>query len=316
MATWRAPGWTCLLLGIALGFAGINTSRAATDACPSFLSAAIPERPADAPGGSAFVRQTAGLSEAAREEAIGAELLAGNIPHFLRNLRPVTLERRLADGRPVRVTLCVTPDYLALGSDRDFVRIPMGRQTAFLLADRFGFVLPTPRMVDAIYRQADVRLAPQPMPPSEQMRSNAYFRSHQERIHAQRLAAGAPLGALIGGQKKDLVLTERLRRMPDRVAIYGWHRRPGDPIQPLSTLHGARYADYSHGVRLVSVVAKVDGRRRSIFELLEDPELAPVVSGEGAIPQARRLVLALEGRQQLARLPASGSDTRACASVC
>jgi hypothetical protein len=48
-------------------------------------------------------------------------------------------------------------------------------------------------------------------------------------------------------------------------------------------VHGARYADYSHGVRLVSVVAFVNGQARSIFDILEDPSLASIVSDEGPI---------------------------------
>ncbi len=43
------------------------------------------------------------------------------------------------------------------------------------------------------------------------------------------------LGALIASDKKDLVLTNRLRSHLDRVAIYGWHPTGGKPIQSLST---------------------------------------------------------------------------------
>lgn len=270
--------------------------------------------------GSEFVRQTMGASEAERETIIAEELLAGNVPAFLRGLKPVNLHGRLASDRPVRITLCVMPDYLALGPDEDFVRVPMGLETAFLVADHFGFVLPTPRMVNATYHQAEVHLAPQPLPPTEQMRSTAYLGRHQSRIHEQRLAAGSELGELTGGQKKDLVLTTRLRQKPGRVAIYGWHRQDGDPIQPLSTVHGARYADYSHGVRLVSAVAYLDGRPQSLFALLEDPELAPVLSGEGPIPDVVRLVHALAGQREVAALtPASSDAPRAdqgCGAAC
>jgi hypothetical protein len=98
------------------------------------------------------------------------------------------------------------------------------------------------------------------------MRSNSYYWEHEQRIREQRLALHAPLGALTAGQKKDLVFTNRLWGKAGRVAIYGWHQHAGAPIQPLSTVHGARYADYSHGVRLVSAVAFVNGRARSILE--------------------------------------------------
>jgi hypothetical protein len=205
------------------------------------------------------------------------------VPDFLRRLKPVTLRGRVAAGRTVEVTICVTPDYLALGSDTDFLRIPMALRTAFAAAARFGFVLPTPKMVDAIYEQAEIHLRPQPLAPGPSMRSTAYYWEHQQRVQEQRLALGASLGSLIAGQKKDLVVTNRLWRKAGRVAIYGWHRGAGAPIQPLSTVHGARYADYSHGVRLVSVVAYVNGQPRSIFDVLEDPRLAGIVSDEGPI---------------------------------
>lgn len=65
----------------------------------------------------------------------------------------------------------------------------------------------------------------------------------------QRAAQDAPLGALTVGDKKDLLLTNRLWGHLDRVAIYGWHMLDGKRIQSLSTVHGWRYADYSHRAR-------------------------------------------------------------------
>jgi hypothetical protein len=279
----RPAGWKIILIALAVFW--LPAAAAAADAdgvtCPK--ARGIPTRPAGTLTGSQFVRQTAAMSEVEREAVIDAELLAGDVPRFLRRLKPVTLQGQTADGRTARVTICVTPDYLALGTDEDFLRIPMALATALRVADRFGFVLPTPKIVDAIYDQADVQLRPQPLPAGPQMRSTAYYWRHEARIRAQRLALGAPLGALIAGDKKDLVLTNLLLERPGRVAIYGWHRGDGDPIQPLSTVHGARYADYSHGVRLVSAVAYVDGQPRAIAEVLKDPQLAPVVSEEGPI---------------------------------
>jgi hypothetical protein len=263
--------------------AGAAAAHAAAGPCPEVLSQGIPARSPSAETGSEFVRQTAALSEPEREAVIAAQLMAGNLPGFLRSLKPVTLGGHRPGGEAVEITLCVTPDYLALGSDADFVRIPMGLRTALATAARFGFVLPTPKMVDAIYEQAEVHLRPQPLPPGPEMRSNAYYWEHQKRIREQRIKLRAPLGALIAGQKKDVVVSNRLWQKVDRVAIYGWHQHAGAPIQPLSTVHGARYADYSHGVRLVSVVAFVDGRARSIFDVLQDPRLAGIVSDEGPI---------------------------------
>jgi hypothetical protein len=314
-------GWLIALVLFGLpGWAGAAAADRADEDCPAFLSSRIPARSGHAMTASDFVAQTWGLSEPARERVVATELLRGNLPAFLRDLKPVTLRGRGGSGREVEITICVTPDYLALGSSQDFLRTPMGRPTAFRVANRFGFILPTPSMVDAIHEQAEVHLAPVPLPPTDQMRSTAYFELHQARIAAQRLAAGAPLGALIDGQKKDLVLSVRLRDVPGRVAIYGWYQRAGDPIQPLSTVHGARYADYSHGVRLVSMVARIDGGRpRSLLSLLEDPEFAPVLSDEGPIPGVDWLVHAMAdepGDAGVMLASSTGPRPAACGNAC
>jgi len=275
-----------------LALPGISAAATVAPCKPAQLGQ-IPVRSTAAAPATGFVQRVEGMNEAGREEVIRAELLAGNLPRFLRRLTPVTLNGNGADGRPVNVTLCVLPDYLALGSDRDFLHIPMGLETALTVADRFGFVLPTARMVDAIYRQAAIKLPPRPLPPSDRMRTTGYFLDHERQLQGQLREQAATPGALVAGHKKDLVLTERLRRKPGRVAIYGWHRSDGQPIQPLSTVHGARYADYSHGVRLVSKVAYVDGKARPLAHLLKDPQLAPVLNDEGPIPDLDRLVATL-----------------------
>jgi hypothetical protein len=240
--------------------------------------------------GSAFVASVAKINDVEREAVIGKELMQGNVPGFLRHLKPVTLQGVTPAGKAVHITICVAPDYLAIGSDSDFIRIPMGLRTAMTVTESYGFMLPTKKMVDAIYDQAEVKLPPQPMPANEQMRSTTYYKTHNSRITEQSYEAGATLGALLAGQKKDLVLSNKLELTPGRVAIYGWHVESGHPIQSLSLFHGARYADYSHGVRLVADVAYVDGAPRSIFAVLEDPQLAGVLNDEGAVPSMDELV--------------------------
>lgn len=236
----------------------------------------LPARPAGAIGGSEFARRTSGLSSEDRDRAVVAELERGNIPSFLGQLTPVRLKPN-ASG--LAATIWVTPDYLAIGSDDDFLYVPLTYYSATIIADHFGCVLPTATMVDAIYEQSSHHLKPAPLPAGPMMGSNLYLSKHQHRIDEQR--SGLPLGELISGHKKDLVLSNRLRQLPRRVAIYGWHRAPGHPIQPLSTVHGAQYVDYSHGVRLVSATVDVGGKSRSIYDALQDSRIAPVLSREG-----------------------------------
>ena len=121
------------------------------------------------------------------------------------------------------------------------------------------------------------------MPPGPQMRSTACYVEHNRKINRQRLALGCPLDALVSGHKKDVVLTNRLARNREKVAIYGWHNLSGTPIQRLTTIHGIGYADYSHGIRLVSRIALLDGKPIPVDEILQDPKLANLLSDEGAI---------------------------------
>lgn len=254
----------------------------------SRVTETIPPRRSDAPTGSELVRQIGDTTSERREQVVWKELSQGNVPSFLRELKPVRVSFRGSRGRRRSATFFVMPDYLSVGSDLDFVRMPMGLPTALAVARQFGLSLPTRKMVDTIYRQSNLRLTPRPMRPGPQMCSTLYFWRHNQMIEKQR--DGHPAGELTAGHKKDLVLTNRLRRKPGHVAIYGWHRRNGKPIQRLSTVHGARYADYSHGVRLVGTTVLVDGLPRSIYDVLEDPKLAGLLSDEGVIRGVRDLM--------------------------
>lgn len=245
----------------------------------------LPARDPAAPTGTAFARTTADLDAPARHAAAVEQILAGNVPSWLRRLVPVRLGA---------ATLWVTPDYVAVGSDDDFLRMPLGKPAAAALCRATSTWLPTATLVDSIWQQAPLRLAPRPIPPSPQMTSNAVFLEHQQLVQAQldSLDEGAQRlrrGELLAGHKKDLVLTPRLAARPGRVAIYGWHYLSGEPIQPVSTVHGADYADYSHGIRLVYGRLRVDGEEHDLAAWLADPQNAAAISPDGPVDPRRLL---------------------------
>jgi hypothetical protein len=242
-------------------------------------TAGIPKRPADAPGGRAVVAQLEGLKPAEREIAIADEIARGNVPDFLRTFRRLKLTAKDGKGTEHAAVLEVMPDYLAVGSDADFVRVPMTPAAAAFVADRFGCALPTRKLVDEVYRAAAVKLEPKPLTTARE--SVATFLAHHDLIEGQR--TGKKLGELVAGVKKDVVVSNRLGEKPSRVAIYGWHQTDGQPIQPLSVVHARTYVDYSHGVRLVRRGVTVDGRERDLRHILASPDLCSLVSDEGAI---------------------------------
>ncbi len=260
------------------------TRTAGSSVCDQQLTRNVPARADGALTGSQFLDRARDVTGPQRDALVLNELADGNVPSFLRQLVPVTLRSGGSADAAISVTVCVMPDYLAVGNDRDFAYVPMGLEGALDVANLYGFVLPTRKLVDAIYRESTVRLEPQPLPAGPEMRSTAYLAHHDQMVAAQRAARGAALGELTAGGKKDLVLTPRLWQVPGRVAIYGWHRDEHSPIQPLSTVHGARYADYSHGIRLVASIVFVNGVAKSMAEALADPRLASLLSDEGPLP--------------------------------
>jgi len=268
----------------------IPRGRTAAVVLTGELTQSIPPRTSQGLTGSQFARLVSQMNPQQREQAIKEEILKGNVPEFLRKLVPVDLSCELQGGKTLTATIFVAPDYLAIGSNNDFLRIPMNLHTALAIADQFGFILPTKKMVDAIYRQSRYHLAPQPLMAGPQMRSTEYYLKHNQMIDAQAQALGVKLGALVSGDKKDIVITNLLLKNVGKIAIYGWHRGPDAPIQPLSTVHGANYADYSHGLRLVSDKVLINGDLRSVFEILQNPSTARVLSDEGPIRSIEELL--------------------------
>jgi hypothetical protein len=250
----------------------------------------IPPRSAQAITGYQFAEKTKGWTGNKRQKEAINELRSGNLPTFLRTLKPVRLTYKPANQDTLVAILYVMPDYLAIGSDENFLRIPLTYSSATAIAREFGFSLPTRKIVDAIYAQATCRLTPEPLPPGVKMRSSEYYLVHRQKIKTQRQHEGCQLGELIAGHKKDVVLTNRLRKKPGRIAIYGWQRLNGHPIQPLSTVHDAEYADYSHGIRLIYQTVWINDIPRSIFDVLRDPKLGPILTYEGDIPSPRALM--------------------------
>ncbi len=265
------------------------------ESAPVYTSG-IPSRPSSALGAKGLYNEFSRANESTREAAIYRELSRGNLPNYLRRQVPVRYSAKTRSGITKRVTLWVLPDYLAIGSDADFLRIPMSPITAQKVADRFGLMLPTVRMVDAIYQQAPLRLAPRPFKPGRTMVTIPEFYRHQSTVQAQ--LGGRPPRGLVAGHKKDIVISKRLQTLPKRVAIYGWHQLNGRAIQPLSLVHGNWYADYSHGVRLVSSLVQIDQQTLRLVDVLKNPELAPLLSYEGTLSQARYPVNDADLRRQ------------------
>ena len=227
--------------------------------------------------GREFYHLTAAMKWKERDSVAVREILAGNVPAFIRKF--VEVEVAVLDsisGSTIKASYYVSPDYLAIGTNDDWARIPLTPMAAQKIADSFNCFLPTRKMVDDIYNAATLKLEPVPM--------YAFRDSTVTMWHHHLIVEGQRKGksGLISGIKKDLVISGKVSRdgRPDREAIYGWHKLDGKPIQPLYTGHINWWVDYSHGIRLVYQQIKVNGKWMHYIDVLKDPVLQKLLCDE------------------------------------
>ena len=113
-----------------------------------------------------------------REHVALAEFRKGNMPAFCRIFKPVHLRHKQVGEATVRVTC----DVLAIGSDDDFIRFPLGAIGAQMLASEWNCYLPTFKIVIACFLEAKHKLVGHPMPLDQtaHQRSNLATWVHEE----------------------------------------------------------------------------------------------------------------------------------------
>lgn len=251
----------------------------------------LKKRKADAYTGNQFSKLIidTNLSLSAREEMIWQEVKNGNIPSFLRKLSPIEINK-VIDTKNYKLIIYTSTDYLSIGTDTDYFYMPTTPMLAQRIANLTHSLLPTKSMVDEIYRQAVIKLEPQPIPPTKAMTTVPVFSAHHEIVLNQLQALGSSYkqGNLTAGNKKDIIISNKIYGQPTpRVVIYGWHKLDGKAIQPVYNKHTNTWADYSHGVRLVSDTGYLNGKKVKLADLLKDPILHELLSDEGIITEAK-----------------------------
>ena len=214
---------------------------------------------------------------AERDSLVLKEVLSGNLPPFLRRFVPVRLSiLDSISGKKVNAVIYVAPDYLSIGTKEDWARVCITPYAAQQIADSLDCFLPTRKLVDDIYRAARIKLEPVPMYAFRD--STPTMWQHHLIIEGQR----KDRKGMIAGIKKDVVLSARIKqdRKKDRVAIYGWHKADGQPIQSLYTGHIYWWVDYSQGIRLVYRRVRVDGKWMDYTDVFKNPRLYRLLCDE------------------------------------
>ena len=244
--------------------------------CQTTKKIDVPDRTSSLTGND-FYHQAFAMKWKERDSFAVKEILAGNMPSFLQKFERIKVS--IIDsvtGKTINAEYFVAPDYVSIGTDDDWARINITPLAAQKIADSFNCFLPTRKMVNDIYKAAKIKLEPVPM--------YAFRDSTPTMWHHHLIIEGQRKGkkGLIAGIQKDVVISGKISRdqKADRVAIYGWHKLDGNPIQPLYTGHIYWWVDYSQGIRLVYRKIKVDKKWMDYIDVLNDPILKKLLCDE------------------------------------
>lgn len=207
-----------------------------------------------------------------REEFILRTLTSLPREQVVKTLKPVTVSK--PDG--TKVTYNVMPDYITV----DGMRVPMSGSTAQKVADHFGMNLPTPKMVDEIYQNADVKVSAQPLSGSGTNVNGKQYSGSQvvdqgvgyapfainynDKINKQLADKGYDGNGIVAGFAKDIVPP-----IKGTLGLYGLYDAKGKPIQGGNgqTPHDTKtHSEYGTFVRLVSPTVNVtypDGKKET-----------------------------------------------------
>jgi hypothetical protein len=208
----------------------------------------------------------------AREEAIYEQITKGNIPDFMREPQYVHVTFKGDDGQVHVASYRVMPDYLAIGTNDDYVLVPMSGRTAQRICDTMGFTLPTAQMVDQIYGTAqktgtaitgeprhyykaqlpstsgadmqhlqDFRTANGLDTMTDTQKKGLQMSTWAYAEHDLAIKDGRPgQSSLVAGHKKDIIAAEHGPGREGKLAIYGLYDSKGVPMNAVEAQDGSR----------------------------------------------------------------------------
>lgn len=255
--------------------------------------AQFPNRSDNSPTGSQFIQSIIDMKMTdKRDDLVANQILQGNFPDFLRKLVNITISEK---GNTLIYK--VMPDFLSIGSDQDYQRIPLTAPSAQKIADAFNCVLPTPKMSDQIWKNA-TKLPPKPLSGmTSTIRDKTYspesfvaqkmidmdsVQYHNSIVNKQLV--NVEPGQLIAGHLKDIVISDQLINKK-RLGLHGLHTLDGKPIQEGAlSAHNDTHFEYAMGTRLVDRQAMLNGKQVDLVnDILKNKDYAYLISNEGPL---------------------------------
>jgi hypothetical protein len=102
----------CLIFCLCALLLPVYTAEPASKGLPeTIILQKISKRPRNAMTGTKFVKVTAGMTGEERQAKAVEDLLSGNVPDFLRHLKPVHLSCHTLSDETITAVIWITPDY-------------------------------------------------------------------------------------------------------------------------------------------------------------------------------------------------------------
>ena len=242
------------------------------------------QRPALLPGSEWLIRY-ADLDpddESVRHRLVLEQVALGNMPDTWDDWVTVTVKGR----RGTVVDFEVSPHGLRIGTNADWVEVPLDGPHSAAAAEILGYQLCTAWMVEQIYNQArkhggmvhyfaaaeiadSLRLLDwkHDAPDGEMMKSPEFFQQRSTLLQDWLNEHAIEPDTLISGYFKTVVPPIDGLTRNGGLEMVGGHTEQGRKIQSLSGgFHPRSFFDYSHNIRLAKDSIRVQGRAMALRE--------------------------------------------------
>lgn len=260
--------------------------------------------PAPAPGGGAMSASAGSSSGVSAGGGAGGHAWAATLPQEQAMAQPQILAavtgadaiyewvELVIETGGHRLELQVLARALRVGTPADSVAVTVDFDTATAIAEHLDAYLLTPKVMDAIFAAADLKILPYPSRPwqGDNTDNTGTFTKRMVQHSDEMDAKGVLSARLVANEGKAWVIT-----------IYEWTGGPqgeprhnganrgfydasGKPIQNRGMKHNRKHVDYSQKMFAMRKQALLDGRPIDLRDVARDPALAFLVSDEGRLP--------------------------------
>lgn len=249
----------------------------------------IPRLSERALSGREFMEEYKKLEPAQRHMLVLQQLAIGNVPDHFKQFETIRVE----SGKGNVLEMQVARHGLRIGTDADYVEVPLDGPTAMAAAEIYGCTLPTPWISDQIHTAAEANGGIVPFisapeiakrlsiewnpnkPDGNWMRSAEFVAERNRMLREYCQKHGITDEQLTYGYHKDITHPLPGTTKPGMLEIYGGCYASGDRVQPISGgFHGAKYFDYSHQARFIRATIKINGKVMNISDFMNNLDYA------------------------------------------